>query len=264
MTIPVTISTEQIRAALSQLEVVEGVRIVFACESGSRAWGFPSADSDFDVRFIYVRPVEWYLSIRERRDVIERPLTDGLDINGWDLRKALQLLRKSNPPLLEWLGSPIVYLERFSVAAQMRKLAADCYSPIACGYHYLQMARGNFREFLQGERVWTKKYFYVLRPVLAVMWIEQGRGVVPTEFETLARTLVDDSQLRVAIERLLEAKRAGLELARGPRIPAISDFIEDQLARREYLQLSPGEFQPAPTALDELFRAALMEVWQAE
>ncbi len=86
-----------IKAGLAEIEAQENVRIVYACESGSRAWGFPSSDSDYDVRFIYLHPLEWYLSIEKRRDVIERPITGVLDVNGWDLRKALQLFRKSNP-----------------------------------------------------------------------------------------------------------------------------------------------------------------------
>jgi predicted nucleotidyltransferase len=78
------------------------------------------------VRFLYARPVEWYLSIdlEHRRDVIEVPIAGNLDINGWDLRKALQLFRRSNLPLLEWLGSPIVYYERYTVAAKMRRAGA--------------------------------------------------------------------------------------------------------------------------------------------
>lgn len=134
---------ELISAHLDDIETDEHVKIVYACESGSRAWGFPSADSDYDVRFVYVRPVEWYLSLDQKRDVIERPISEGLDISGWDLRKDLQLFRKSNPPLLEWLGSPIVYRERYSVAAKMRALAEIHYSPSACQHHYLHMARGN-------------------------------------------------------------------------------------------------------------------------
>ena len=106
----------RILSHLREIETTENVRIVYACESGSRAWGFPSADSDYDVRFLYVHPLEWYLSVDVKRDVIERPLQGGLDISGWDLKKALQLFRKSNPPLLEWLGSPIVYLEQYSTA----------------------------------------------------------------------------------------------------------------------------------------------------
>jgi len=243
---------------------MENVRIAYACESGSRAWGFPSADSDYDVRFLYVRPVEWYLSIDEKRDVIERLASEGLDINGWDLKKALGLFRKSNPPLLEWLGSPIVYLEKYSIAAEMRELTPVYYSPTACLYHYLHMARGNFRDYLKGGEVWVKKYFYVLRPILAMNWIEKGLGVVPTDFNVLVDKLVTDPKLRVEIDRLLSAKRAGAELERGPRIKPISEFIEQELERWEKNEIV-NHTRPAASAnkLDELFRKSLGEVWRS-
>ena len=133
---------KEIAAKLADIQVSEEVVILYACESGSRAWGFPSEDSDYDVRFIYVRPKDWYLSIdlETKRDVIERPISDELDIAGWDLRKALKLFYKSNPPLLEWLGSPIIYLEQFSTAEKLRELAKTFYSAKACMYHYLNMA----------------------------------------------------------------------------------------------------------------------------
>src|SRR5438045_8726086 len=121
---------ERIKAALTEIERDEGVRIFYACESGSRAWGFPSADSDYDVRFLYVRPRDWYLSVdvERKRDVIERPITDELDVSGWDIRKALMLLKKSNPPLLEWLGSPIIYRETLTIADRLRSLLPAYYS----------------------------------------------------------------------------------------------------------------------------------------
>src|SRR6201990_2789542 len=100
---------QRVRDALAQVEAERHVRVLYACESGSRAWGFASRDSDYDVRFLYVHEPDWYLSVQDRRDVIEEPLSDELDVSGWELRKALRLLRKSNPPLLEWLKSPFVY-----------------------------------------------------------------------------------------------------------------------------------------------------------
>ncbi len=139
-----------------QLEIIEAdkdVRILYACESGSRAWGFPSKDSDFDVRFIYVHPTSWYLSIDDKRDVIEKNIDDCLDISGWELRKALRLFRKSNPPLLEWLQSPVVYLEKHKTADKLRDLRVVYFSPKSCLYHYLQMARRNYRDYLQGTQV---------------------------------------------------------------------------------------------------------------
>lgn len=218
---------ERIRARLRQIEAEENARVLYACESGSRAWGFPSLDSDYDVRFLYLRPKEWYLSIdlERRRGVIERCIDDCLDISGWDLRKALGLFRKSNPPLLEWLGSPIVYLEEFTIASRMRTLAPAYYSPMASTYHYLSMARGNYRDLLKGPQVSVKKYFYALRPILAVNWIERGLGVVPMEFEVLVGRLVDSAELREQIEKLVAAKREGKEMDRGPLITPMSAFI---------------------------------------
>jgi predicted nucleotidyltransferase len=251
-----------IHSRLIEIEARNAIKIVYACESGSRAWGFPSANSDYDVRFIYIRPVDWYLSIYEKRDVIEYPINDLLDINGWDLKKALQLLRKTNPPLLEWLGSPIIYLEKYSVTEKMRQLAREYYSPAACLYHYLHMARGNFREYLQGDVIRVKKYFYVLRPLLAMKWIECGYGVAPTDFNVALEKLALDPDLKEAISSLIKSKRAGDELDNGERIPVISEFIECELERWEHSEIPKGIHPPHGSKLDEFFRESLREVWK--
>jgi predicted nucleotidyltransferase len=255
-----------IHQALDALERVEGVAVLLAVESGSRAWGFPSVDSDYDVRFIYIRRPEWYLSIdlENRRDVIERPLENEIDLSGWDVRKALKLFHKSNPPFLEWLQSPFIYRERFSLAGQLRKLLPEFYSPRACFYHYLHTAKGNIREYLHGETVWRKKYFYVLRPLLAMRWIEQGRGPVPIEFQKLIDATVDDRTLRSAISDLVSAKCAGAELERGPRIPAISDFVDKEMARLGQMVSDRVEPVADVHVLNDLFRSTLNEVWQNE
>ena len=253
-----------IRQKLKEIETEYDVIILYACESGSRAWGFPSADSDFDVRFIYLHRPEWYLSINleHKRDVIERPIHDRLDISGWDLRKALKLLRKSNPPLLEWLGSPIVYHELPGVVEAMRRLAAEHYSSKACMYHYLHMARGNFREFLRGEQIRVKKYFYVLLPLLAIRWLEADLGVVPTEFHALVDGVIDSAALKSAIDDLLAAKARGAELDYGPRIPLISDFIEAEIERLDGKHFSDRSAQFPLEPLNTLFRQALQSVWK--
>jgi len=253
---------EEIKERVRQIEKEEGVVVCLAVESGSRAWGFPSTDSDYDVRFIYVHRREWYLSINveDKRDVIERPLEGLLDVSGWDIRKALKLFRKSNPPLLEWLQCPMVYQERHSLAAKLRELLPEFYSPRACFYHYLHMARGNFREYLRGEEVWRKKYFYLLRPLLAIRWIEKKLGPVPIEFACLVDATVEDQKLREAIDELVEEKKAGVELGRGPRIPVISDFVDEEINRHE----SPADeirMPPPVQKLDELFRDVLDEAW---
>jgi len=254
---------DRIAAELDQIEQTDQVRILYACESGSRAWGFASADSDWDVRFLYVRPQDWYLTIQTKRDVIERPIDDVLDISGWDLPKALGLFRKSNPPLLEWLQSPIVYREVGSAAERMRALLETYYSPIACLHHYLHMARRNHREYIRGDIVWRKKYLYVLRPVLGMLWIERGLGPVPTEFGRLVDKLVDDPELRQAIDGLLAQKMAGKEMDRGPASPAISQFLNAELARFEAADAPRAESRD-PELLDELFRTVLAEAWAPE
>lgn len=254
---------EEIITRLYDIEAEEDVKILYACESGSRAWGFPSADSDFDVRFLYLHPKDWYLSIdlERKRDVIERPIDDLIDLVGWDLRKALMLFRKSNPPLFEWLGSPIVYWEKFSIAKQMRKLAVTYYSPKACMYHYLHIARGNYREYLKGERVWVKKYFYVLRPLLAINWLERNLGVVPTEFEILVDKTIESSELKREIEGLMKAKERGQELDYGPRNPIIGDFIAAEIDRLKNKQFPDHTHNHPIEELNQLFRSALEEVW---
>lgn len=248
---------------LKQVEADEGIRILYACESGSRAWGFWSQDSDYDVRFIYVRPRDWYLSvwIERKRDVIERPLIENIDLGGWDIRKTLQLLRKSNPPLLEWLGSPIVYFERPGIADKLRALLPEHYSPRACMYHYLHMARGNFKDLMRGNQVRQKKYFYVLRPILAVRWIEAGKGIVPTEFAKLVEAMLPDAAIRRVIADLVEQKKAGLELGLGPRIPAISDFIESELKRHEAHESELPASEPTSGSLDRVFREIIEQAW---
>jgi predicted nucleotidyltransferase len=254
---------ERIRTVLSDIEREEGVQIFYACESGSRAWGFPSAHSDYDVRFLYLHPTNWYVSIdvEAQRDVIERPINDQLDVTGWDLRKALKLLRKSNPPLLEWLSSPIVYAEEFGIAERLRQLLPEYYSPTAAFYHYLHMAQGNFRDYLRGDTVWIKKYFYVLRPLLAIKWIEQARGVVPMEFSILVDQLVHRPELRREIGILLERKQQGHELDREPRIPEISEFIERELERLAANVVEHGEPRRSTEKLNDVFRWALTQAW---
>ena len=253
---------EPIRNQLAEIETECGVRVLYACESGSRAWGFASADSDWDVRFFYVHPVEWYLTIRPGRDVIEPPIVDELDFTGWDLRKALELFYKSNPPLLEWLRSPIVYWEEFSTARRLRDLVKTYFSPKSCVFHYLSMAAGNYKKYLRGESVKHKKYFYVLRPILAAMWILDRDEAPPMEFQALLDALVKDGSIRGAVQDLLARKKSGGELAEGPRIPVLNDFIEERLAgieaRAEESRVRP---KPGLGELDALFRETLEEVW---
>ena len=213
------------------------------------------------MRFIYVRPRDAYLRIDlERcRDVIECPIEGVFDINGWDWRKALQLMHKGNPPLFEWLHSPIVYRAQPGFHAAMQALISRYYAPLPCAWHYLQMARGNYREYLLGDPVRLKKYLYVLRPLLAVGWLESGRGVVPMRFAELVETLIPPGALREAIDQLLRLKQGGEELAWGPRMPALNDWIEAELVRlAQGPALSPAD-HPGVEPLNQAFREWLIQ-----
>ncbi|WNW11600.1 nucleotidyltransferase domain-containing protein [Pseudomonas sp. DTU_2021_1001937_2_SI_NGA_ILE_001] len=221
---------ERVLQELERLEHERNVKVLYACESGSRAWGFASTDSDYDVRFVYVEKPDWFVQVDTPRDVIERPLDDELDVSGWELRKTLGLLRKSNPTLLEWLDSPLVYRQETQAVEPLRALAERFYSPPAARAHYLHMARNNFRGYLQGDSVRFKKYFYVLRPLLAVRWVDQGRGRPPMTFARLLET-VDDPALLAEVDELLTLKRNADEATYGPRRPVLHDFIQAELER---------------------------------
>ncbi|HEY6095307.1 MAG TPA: nucleotidyltransferase domain-containing protein [Gallionellaceae bacterium] len=224
---------QRVMQALDDIEARHDVQVLFACESGSRGWGFASPDSDYDVRFVYTHRLPWYLNVEPQRDVIELPISDELDVSGWELRKALRLLRRSNPTLLEWLDSPVVYRENPAAAARMRTLAPDFFSRLSVRYHYLAMAKKNFRGYLQGESVRLKKYLYVLRPLLAVRWIDRGGGMPPMRFAELADAMLDDLPLLGEINRLLAIKMQANEAEYSPRWPLVHAFIVSELEKVE-------------------------------
>ncbi|CAH0149716.1 hypothetical protein SRABI96_00681 [Peribacillus sp. Bi96] len=254
---------EKIVEELMSIEETYDVKVLYACESGSRAWEFPSKDSDYDVRFIYIHKKDWYLSIDKKRDVIELPINDLLDINGWELTKALRLYRKSNPPLLEWLNSGIVYYTSYSVIDKMKEMSSQVYLPTAALYHYLNMAKGNHRDYLQNEQVKIKKYFYVLRPILACKWIEKYNTIPPLEFPLLLEEIIPDGQLKTEIRKLLARKISGEELDLEPRIDVINEFLENEIEHlTNYVKTIDIKVEDPTEALDQLFKAALAEVWK--
>jgi predicted nucleotidyltransferase len=253
---------EAVRRELAVIEADVGVKVLYAVESGSRAWGFASTDSDYDVRLIYIHRPTWYLSIdlEAKRDVIERQLPGDIDLSGWDLRKALRLFARSNPPLLEWLDSPVVYHESGGLTERLRGLLPAFYSPAAALHHYLRMAQNNWRAYCRGERVRLKKYLYVLRPLLSARWIEQDRGPVPMLFRTLFATIADRPELLAEIEALLERKTAGGELGEGPRIGPIHDFAAAELDRLPAVAAGMTKMPPDIEPLNVLFRELLTAV----
>ncbi|MBU8878749.1 nucleotidyltransferase domain-containing protein [Bacillus sp. FJAT-29790] len=261
---------EHIIEVIKQIEIDYEVKVLYACESGSRAWGFPSKDSDYDVRFIYIHKKDWYLSIDQKRDVIEIPKHDSLsipvdellDVSGWEITKALKLFRKSNPPLLEWMHSSIVYYQAFSTIDKMKTLAENIFAPPSCLYHYLNMAKGNYRDYLQGEEIKIKKYFYVLRPILAAKWIKKYNSIPPILFQRLLEDILPAGELKNEIETLLKRKMAGEELDLEPRITLINQFLNEEIEHLEAYAKSLDIYIQDPTKqFDQLFRETLAEVW---
>jgi uncharacterized protein len=261
---------DHILQVIKQIEIDHEINILFACESGSRAWGFPSKDSDYDVRFIYIHKKDWYLSIDQKRDIIEIPKRDRLsipvnellDVSGWELTKALRLFRKSNPPLLEWLRSNIIYYQSHSAIEKMNAIANQIFAPSSCVYHYLNMAKGNYRDYLVGQKVKIKKYFYVLRPILAAKWIEKYNDIPPIEFHQLLEDVIPPSELKDQIHSLLVRKMAGEEFALKERINVINQFIEAEIkSLEEYANGLKTEVIDPTAQLDQLFRETLEEAW---
>ena len=251
----------EILTRIEKAEREHNVRVLYAVESGSRAWGFASKNSDYDVRFIYAHHQDWYLSIdvEDKRDVIEYPIVDEIDINGWDVRKALRLYRKSNPALIEWLQSPIVYRCDDKFAPEARELMEHIFSPQKSIYHYLHMARGNYRSYLKKAQVPLKKYLYVLRPLLAIRWIEKFSQPAPIEFERL-RKMIDDSLLNKEIDCLLERKRNSTEKEMVLTITVLNRFIESELQRLETYKQKPIAQGNSTHVLSELLRSSLLVV----
>lgn len=247
---------QEICHQIAAIEQTHGIRVLYACESGSRAWGFASPDSDFDVRFIYLQPRENYLSIREKRDVIELPVNEVLDVNGWDIRKALQLFLKSNAPLYEWLQSPIVYKEHSDFAAELRGLMSKYFSHRAGCHHYLSMARNTFENDLQGEQVKLKKYFYALRPALACRWILKNQTVPPMEFGHL-RTLITDISWQQAVDDLLNRKKAAGEKELIEPIPELQEWIATTIAECKEEADALTAITRDTEQLDQIFRSSI-------
>jgi len=223
--------------ALRHVEEKEGVRIIYACESGSRAWGFASEDSDYDVRFIYIRPLDWYLSVDDRKDIIEVPIDDNLDINGWDLRKSLHLLRNSNSVILEWLASPIQYFSHNLYVPLLTGLSQRAFLPRSSCRHYLGMARRNLGGCQTEEKVKIKSYLYAIRPVLCCRWIVIFGKQAPMPIDDLIAEFLPDQKdgLRQYLDHIIGIKKGKNERGRIDRSPELENYLQVQLEELETL-----------------------------
>ncbi len=226
----------EIDARLAGVERDHGVRIAFAIESGSRAWGFPSPDSDYDCRFVYVRAGDDYMALYPQRDLIETPMTGELDVNGWDLAKAIKLLVSGNAVIVEWLTSPIVYQALPGFRRACLDFAGDVGERRAFAMHYLHLGRRQLPLITEDPLATPlKKIFYVLRPALALRWLRlhQQAVIAPMRFQTLCSEANLPLALAREINGLLAMKAVTRELGLGPVPAAILAIILQELERAE-------------------------------
>ncbi len=244
---------ETITTALKQVETDRQVRILYACESGSRAWGFPSPDSDYDVRFIYAHPADWYFSIDERKDTIELPVNELLDVGGWDIRKALQQFRKCNAAVFEWLQSPIVYRENPEFTTTLRGLMPAYFAPRAVVFHHLGLVRKVLEETEKDKDIRLKKIFYILRSLLSASWVRENGTVPPMTFEPL-QELIKEKIIQEKVIEWLELKNQSDEKTRVKKLPFFEEYVLMEMARCEAYGESAPANKPTSDQLKQLFR----------
>lgn len=220
-----------IQEQLGDIEKKERIKILYACESGSRAWGFPSPNSDYDVRFIYAHDLDWHLSLLDKKDTIDLPINDDLDIGGWEIKKVLGLLWKSNPPLLEWLQSPIVYHSDSQFLRDIQELSREYFSPIAVMHHYLSMSKKYFEACQKSEEVKLKKYLYALRTAIAGKWVRE-KGTIP-HIELTQMFEVVTEEVREKIQELIAIKSEQKEDYLHHREPMIDEFLNETIKANE-------------------------------
>ena len=247
---------ENIKHLLRQIEESKKVKILFACETGSRAWGFPSPDSDFDIRFIYMHERDWYLSLSKKDDTIE--FMDGdLDITGWDLKKSLTLLKKSNAPLVERFQSPIEYYSVPGFRDEFKTLIGEYYSPTAVFFHHHSLAYKFWSDLKGKGLVKLKSYFYLLRSLLSCNWIMNNKAVLPMHMDALMQYI--DNDLRVQLNQLIEIKAGKDESYLHLADASINEWIDGMFSRMDIVKNDLGVNRNGMTMLNEFFLKQLYE-----
>lgn len=249
---------QEILQQIQDIETRLNVRVLYACESGSRAWGFPSTDSDYDVRFIYAHTVDAYLCIDDVKEQIDLPVNELLDVNGWDIRKALKLFRSSNATLYEWLQSPIVYKTEGCFAAEAKFMMPQYFSLKDGLHHYMGMTKKAYSA-LEGDEIRLKKYFYCLRALLSAMWIIQKRELPPMEFGKL-RGLVAYAAWNNEINELLHKKAEANESTMIKAVPVLQAFIDEHIEACNRAAAAIPMHRGNDEMLNELFKRVLHEV----
>lgn len=245
---------QQIIEKLDAIAKTEPLHFLLAAESGSRAWGFASPDSDYDVRAVYIRPPEHYLCIDERKDTFEYIENQWFDVGGWDIRKALRLLRKSNAVLLEWLRSPIIYTQAPVFIAELSALLPQYAQAAPLLHHYRGIAANSLKEMDLNGEIRLKKWFYVIRPLLAAQWAAERGGIPPMTLEQLADGMPFEtlSEIRDLVALKAEKDESYRHILSG----SLRRYTLDLADKVSSLQ-APVPKDAATEPLDELFRETL-------
>lgn len=232
------------------------VCIPWAIESGSRAWGFPSPDSDYDCRFLFMRPRDRYVTLWPERDVIETPLDKTFDVNGWDLAKSVRLVAKGNATAIEWLRSPIVYTGDPGFRDGLLGLANEIAERSAIGRHYLHVATQQ-----RASNPTLKRFFYVLRPAAALRWLDTHptSAVPPMDLPTLLEEGDVESVIHDAALELIALKSHTRELGTGTPPGILERFVARELERAQHFESIPptGDTKRSRALADEFFRSQL-------
>lgn len=254
---------ENILKKLHETEIHYNVKIPFAIESGSRSWGFPSPDSDYDCRFIYLHEKNYYLSVLEKKDYIQYASDEIYDINGWDLKKAIQHILKSNATVFEWLSSNDIYICDNYFREQMQNLANLFFNPVAISYHYLNIAKNKLNEIIAEDESKLKKYFYILRPIANLNFIYIHKKMPYMEYDITLKEAMPDAEIFDIIQELKSLKSVSDESFLINRHDKLIDYFtkeielfENQLKDMKFTK--NRNYEPA----DEVFRNLIEKMWQ--
>lgn len=246
-----------IQDRLAALQSQHKIRILYACESGSRAWGFPSPDSDYDVRFIYAHDLNWYLSLKARKDTLDLPISEQLDMGGWEICKTLNLLKRSNVPLLEWVQSPVVYTATEPFLSGLQELCVDNFSPVAAMHHYLSMSQRYLQACTAGQAVRMKTYFYAIRTTLAGIWIRELGTMPPTELPEMLGITKED--VRDRIRELICIKAGQEESGLHPREALLEEWLTTEIGRNAAVAAALPSASGNTRQLEAFFRKVVKE-----
>lgn len=232
---------QKITALLQNLEKEHNIKILFAVENGSRAWGMNSKDSDYDVRFVFYRPLNEYITFNKKEDVITIAFDENLqlhktqgsliDMCGFDIFKYLKLLASSNPTTIEWLNSPIIHLGDNNI--ELKSYMGSNFSQEKLFHHYFSLFQNNYKIYIKdGKKITYKKYLYSMRGILNALYVLKFDKVPPILMRDTVRAMqcYIPEDIVSKLNEVIEIKSQGLEKETIQRISLFDEFFEQKLA----------------------------------